>query len=244
MAKKKEEVVEVGKLSDIKDVEYISTGVAELDELVGGFARGRLTQLWGKPGVGKSYLLAKCMASLDGKVLYVDTEFALNKERLQDLGVDLKKVDYLANSQLEDVTEMILGALGKYDLIILDTLAKLVPMTVETNKVGENALGLFARQIKHFEAKMRPKLYNSKTVFIAINQARAGFGMMSPAKPQGGFAWEHSIDIQIKLSKKANNKIMKQIAGEKTQVGHVVTCEVEKSRLTPPNISTSFTLMY
>lgn len=188
MTKKAEEENLVGTLDDLKKVEYISTGVAELDELVGGFARGRLTEVWGNPGSGKSYLLAKCMASVKGKILYVDTEFALNRERLLKLGVDLKQVDYIANSQLEKVTEQVLVHIGTHDLIIIDTLAKLTPMTVGSQDVGENALGLFARQIKHFEAKMRPLLHGSKTALVAINQARAGFGMMSPAKPMGGFA--------------------------------------------------------
>lgn len=236
--------LEVGKLEDLKPIEYISSGVKEIDELVGGFARGRLTELWGNPGIGKSYLLARCMAALDGKVLYIDTEFALNKERLEQLGVDVMKIDYIANAQLEAVTEQIIAKLGEYDLIILDTLAKLVPMTVADNKVGENALGLYARQIKHFEAKMRPLLHNSKTAFVVINQARAGFGMMSPAKPMGGYAWEHSVDVRLKLSKGAQNAITKQEAGVKRQVAHWCTVVVEKSRLTPPKLSTKFRVEY
>lgn len=242
MVKKEESMV--GTLEDLKKVEYISTGVAELDEMIGGFARGRLTEVWGNPGSGKSYLLAKCMASVKGKILYVDTEFALNRERLLKIGVDLKQVDYIANSQLEKVTEQVLAHIGSHDLIIIDTIAKLTPMTVATQDVGENALGLFARQIKHFEAKMRPLLHGSKTALVAINQARAGFGMMSPAKPMGGFAWEHSVDIRLKLSKGATNAITKQVDGVKIQTGHWCTVKVEKTRLTQPAIQTKFKVEY
>lgn len=231
------EVVELG------TVEYLSTGVAELDELLGGgWPRGRITEVWGKPGTGKSYLLAKTMAKLTDKqkAIYYDSEFALYGVRLEALGVDLAKVDIVQDGRLERVTEHLIEQVGKYDLIIIDSLAKFIPMAVNTGEVGENAIGLFARQVKHFEAKLKPRLAKSNTALVVINQARAGMGTMSPSKPQGGFAWEHSIDIRLKLSKGANNKIMK--AG--VQTGHRVTVAVEKSRLGVPFLKTVFDLVY
>lgn len=238
--------VVVGTLEGLGEPEYLPTGVEELDTMIGGWSKGRLTELWGNPGTGKSYLLSKTMASLkDGqKCLYVDAEFALYKPRLVALGVDVSKVDVVQDGRLEEVTEHILEVMDNYDLVIIDSLAKLVPMTVEDNKVGENALGLFARQVKHFEAKLKPRLANSKTAFVVINQARAGFGMMSPAKPMGGFAWEHAIDIRLKISKGANNAIKKQKDGVISQTGHWVDVKVEKSRLTPPFLATRFKVEY
>lgn len=243
---KKEELVVVEGLDTLGVVEYMTTGIEELDALIHGFARGRITEVWGNPGVGKSYLLARAMASLGDKekALYVDAEYSLVKDRLVSLGVDTKKIDYVQDGRLEEVTERIIGAVGKYDLIILDSLAKLIPMTVTENEVGTNAIGLFARQVKHFEAKLKPVLAKSKTAFVVINQARAGMGVMQPSKPQGGFAWEHAIDIRIKLSKGLQNKIYKTSGGEKKQVGHWVTATVEKSRLTQPFIQTKFKVEY
>lgn len=194
---------------------------------------------------GKSHLLAKCMATLDGKVLYIDSEFALNKDRLKALGVDLDKVHYLANSQLEKVTEHILEHLNEYDLIIIDTLAKLTPMTIEENEVGANAIGLFARQVSHFEAKLRPKLYASETAIVAISQARANFGMgMVETKPSSTFAWKHTIDLSLKLSKGANNKLYKQSEGVRREVGHIVTVKLEKNKMGPPGQVATFELFY
>lgn len=209
-----------------------------------GWPRGRITEVWGNPGVGKSYLLARTMAANPGTTLYCDAEFSLVKQRLVDLGVDISKVEYLQDGRLENVTERILEAVGRFDLIILDSLAKLIPMTVEEQRVGENAIGLFARQVKHFEAKLKPKLAVSQTAFVVTNQARAGMGFMSPARPQGGYAWEHSIDIRLKLSKGANNKVHKQVDGQKVHTGHWVTATIEKSRLTPPYLQTKFLLNY
>jgi len=244
MAKKNKEDVLVSKLSAVGEVQYISTGVDELDEMLTGWARGRLTELWGNPGVGKSYLLAKTMAALDGKCLYVDAEFALYKPRLEELGVDLNKVDLVQDGRLEKVSEFVIEAVDKYDLIIIDSLAKFIPMTVSDQEVGENAIGLFARQVKHFEAKLKPRLASSKCAMVVINQARAGLGVMQPSKPQGGFAWEHAIDIRVKLSKGQNNQITKQEAGVKRRVGHWCTAEVQKSRLGKPGVTTRFQVVY
>lgn len=210
--------------------------------LGGGWARGRLTEVWGNPGIGKSYLLSKTLANLNGKqkAVYYDSEFALYAPRMLELGVDMSKVSIVQDSRLERVTEHVLMQIGAYDLIIIDSLAKFIPMTVEANEVGENAIGLFARQVKHFEAKLKPRLARSNTAMVVINQARAGMGMMQPSKPQGGFAWEHGVDIRVKLSKPQVSKIMKS---GKT-VGHVVKVSVEKSRITQPYINTTFELLY
>lgn len=244
MSKKNDELV-VGTLEDIPNDEFISTGIDEVDEMIGGFGRRRITEIWGNPGVGKSYLLAKTMAKLGGKTLYIDTEFALNKERLVSLGVDLKKIDYLANSQLENVAEFILSNVNKYELIVIDTIAKFTPMTVDTNEVGTSAIGLYARQIAHFDAKLRPRLYASNTALVCVNQVRSDFGM-GPAtmKPAGAYAWKHTIDMSLRLSKGANNAIYKQTDGVKKQVGHKVTLMTYKNRLGAPQQSCVFDLLY
>lgn len=242
MAKKDDNSVQIATLSDVT---YITTGVVEMDELLGGgWARGRMTQLWGNPGAGKSYLLSKTMEALTDaqNTLYIDAEFALVKSRLEQFNVDFKKITIVQDGRLEFVTEYVLDNVGKYDLIVIDSLAKLVPMTVEDNEVGTNAIGQFARLVKHFEAKLKPRLSQSKTALVVINQVRAGMGMYSPSKPQGGFAWEHGIDIQVKLTKGV--ALEKQVEGKKHRIGHWVDAEVQKSRLTKPYIKTKFRLEY
>lgn len=244
--KKTDNSLKVGTLEDIPTESFLSTGVEEVDEILGGgFPRKRITQIWGNPGVGKSHLLASCMAKLNGKILYIDAEYALNKARLVSLGVDLKKVDYIANSQLEEVTEFIVDNINSYDLVIIDTLAKLTPMTVATNDVGVNAIGLVARQISHFEAKLRPRLYASNAAVVGINQVRANFSM-GPQTTQafGGWAWNHTIDLSLKLYKGANNKIYKQVDGVKSEIGHWATIKVDKSKVSLPFVETKFKVLY
>lgn len=227
-------------LSQLKDVKFISSGIAEIDELIGGYAIGRITELWGNPGVGKSHAIAKALAGLDGKkALYVDAEFALVKERLVALGVDTKKVDVVQDARLEMVADMIVDSIGKYDMIIIDSLAALTPMTIGASETGTNTIGLFARQVKHFVAKLKPKLALSKTAVVVINQARAGIGVMVKQKPQGGFAWEHGVDVRLRFSTKSSDKI-----DLKGRQGHRVTVSVDKSRLTPPRITAQFEVIY
>jgi recombination protein RecA len=217
-----------------------------MDAMLKGFPRGRITEIWGNPGTGKSYTLAKTMAALekDYKCLYVDAEFSLVSERLESLGVNMSQVVYMQDGRLEQVTEHIIEAVGTYDLIILDSLPKLIPTAVEEGVVGSNSIGLFARQIKHFEAKLKPRLARSKTSLVVINQARAGMGLMQPSKPQGGFSWEHAVDLRLKLSKPVGSKKFKTVKGEKVYTGHTIQAVVEKSRLTPPYISCKFDVIY
>ena len=243
MSKKEAVEVGIGKLSDKPDEEFISTGYVELDSLIGGFARRRITEVWGKEGVGKSHLMAKCLAevSKDHKVLYVDAEFALNKSRIEALGANPKNIDYVALAQLEKVAELLVREVNNYDLIILDSLAVLTPLTVETQEVGENAIGLFSRLIKHWVVKFRPRLAESHTAFVCVNQVRKGFGMFETDAPPGGKAWSHACDVRIQLSTKSADKIK----GEDGKwVGHAVTAKVMKSRLTQPLGEVKFKVMY
>lgn len=232
MAKKKQEGSAVSTMEGMPDEGFVPTGVAEVDELLGGgFPMHRITQVYGMPGVGKGYLLTMAMANTANKVLYVDAEYALNKERSRQAGVDLSKVTYYPNSQLEEVAEYIIENLDKYDLVVIDSLAALTPMTIVQNEVGQAAIGLAARQIGHFVAKLRPKLYHSKTAVVGINQVRANLGYgAAESKSFGGWAWSHAIDTSLKLYKGQANAVYRQKDGVKRQAGHWCSVKVEKSR--------------
>lgn len=232
MVKKKDETA-IGTMADMPSEGFVSTGVAEIDEMLGGgFPRHRITQVYGMPGVGKGYLMTIAMTVPTTKVLYVDAEFAMNRDRAKDAGIDIDAIDFLASSQLEEVAEYILDNLEKYDLIIIDSLAALTPMTIAQNEVGTSTIGLAARQIGHFVAKLRPKLYTSKTAIVGINQVRANMGYgAAESKAFGGFAWNHAIDLSLKLSKGANNAVYKTSGGIKKQTGHWCTVKVDKSRI-------------
>lgn len=244
MAKKTKETTKLQTLNDIPEESFISTGIDEIDEVLGGgFPRRRITQIWGVPGVGKSYLLGKTMAKLDGKCLYIDSEFALNKSRMEQIGVNMAEVNYYPCSQLEEVANFVVDNINDYDLVIIDTLAKLTPMAIDQNDVGTQTIALAARQIAHFEAKLRPKLYKSKAAVVGINQARANMGMgQAESKPAGGFAWNHTVDLSLKLARTGN--ITKQVKGETIPLGHWTKLKVDKSRVSVPYVETKFKVDY
>ena len=232
----------IGKLEDKADEKFIKTGVPEVDELIGGVPRGRITEIWGNEGIGKTHLVSKLMANLskEHKVLFIDAEFSLNKERVRQLGADPANIDYVADSRLEQVCELMNASVGKYDVIILDSLAFLTPLTVETQEVGENAIGLFSRLIKHWVVKFRPRLGKSTTAFIAINQARKSLGLYQRVEPPGGMAWAHVCDVRIQLTSNSGDKVVK--GG--IQIGHKVTATVKKNKVGPPNVSTTYLVEY
>jgi recombination protein RecA len=232
----------IGKLSDKQDERFLESGVPEIDELLGGLPIGRITEFWGGEGVGKTHLTTKIMAhvSQNHKVLFVDTEFALNGQRAEGLGVNRANVDYLADSRLERVCELLLRSVGNYDLIILDSLAYLTPTTVENQEVGENAIGLFARLIKHWIVKFRPRLGISNTAVLVVNQYRAPFGNYVKPEAPGGKAWGHAVDVRLYLTSNQADKIMKGTE----RVGHWLKINVVKSKVSVPYKTTKVRIDY
>jgi recombination protein RecA len=242
-AKKTSEDPVIMSLDNKAKEEYIPTGIPEIDAIIGGGVyRGRITEVWGSEGVGKTNFVTRLLASVskDHKVLFVDSEFALNKERVQALGADPKNISFIADSRLERVAELLIASVGKYDLIVLDSLAYLTPMTIDTNQVGENSIGLFARLIKHWVVKFRPRLGVSTTAFVAINQYRAPLGLYTKAEPPGGKAWHHAVDVRLYLTSNSADKII----SSSQVVGHWVHCKVVKSKVSAPHVETKYKLTY
>jgi recombination protein RecA len=133
-----------------------------------------------------------------------------------------------------------IDSIGKYDLIVLDSLASLTPQTVANAEVGENAIGLYSRLIKHWVIKFRPRLGVSETAFVAVNQYRKPFGMYARAESPGGTSWHHATDVRLFLHGNSADKITK----EGQQVGQWVQVEVKKSKVSQPHATTKFKLEY
>lgn len=229
-------------LDSKKEEQFILTGLDDLDGLIGGIPRGRIVEFWGEQSVGKSHLVTQIMANVskNHKVLYIDSEYSLNKARTEALGAKSKNIEYIADSQLERVCELIVANTGKYDLIILDSLAYLTPTTVDENEIGETSIGLFSRLIKHWVVKFRPRLGVSKTAFIAVNQYRKPIGLYVKPEPPGGTSWLHAVDVRLYLTSNSADKIIK----EKITTGHWLNIEVKKSKVSPPFQKTKLRIDY
>lgn len=241
MAKINDEPI-INSLEKKPDTDFISTGIPELDVIMQGFARGCITEIWGSEGVGKSYLAAKMMAAMSKgqKVLYIDAEFALNKERVKELGADPKNIAYVADARLEKVCELVIKECGNWDVIIIDSLAFLTPLTVDTNEIGENNIGLFSRLIKHWVTKLRPRLAQSKTALVVINQYRKPVGMFAKEEPPGGTSWAHACDVRVKLTSNSADKITKQ----NIVIGKKINANILKNKLGKPFQQTTYKLLF
>lgn len=224
-----------------KEQEFLATDIEAIDGLIGGIPRGRITEFWGQEKVGKTTLVIDIMSKLkDKKILFIDAEFALNKDRVVQIGANPKNIDYVADARLEKVCELLIESVGKYDLIILDSLAYLVPETVMQAEVGERSIGLYSLLIKHWLAKFRPRLAVSKTAFIAINQYRKPIGLYVKPEAPGGTSWHHAVDVRAYLASNSGDKIIE----DKEIVGHWLNIKIVKSKVSQPHLTSKYRVSY
>ncbi len=241
MAKKEEPVIQT--LDNYPPIEFVSSGVEEIDKVVGGFPRGRISEVYGKKGVGKTTLMLMMLAKIskDCKTLFCDVENALNVPRLVELGGDPAKIDFTSNSVLEELGELILANLGKYDVIIVDSIASTVTKTELDSAVGDHNVGVKAKVLNSIVSRRLPEaLAKSRTALVLINQLRDSFTLYTPPYTPGGRAIEYAASLRLELSTNSKNKIIKD--GE--QLGHWVDVKVTKSKVSKPHLETKFKLLY
>lgn len=234
---------EVVRLNTIAPIEFVSSGVPELDEITGGLPRGRVTQIYGLSSVGKTSLMIKCMAAISQtcKVLYCDVENAINVTRVGEMGADMAKIDYSSLSGLEEVTELVRANLAKYDVIVLDSIAMLVPQAEHNGEIGEAHVALKPRLLGQWLRIIEGDLAKTKCALVLINQMRKNLVMYGdPYVLPGGMQLKFSSSLMLKLSTTSKDRIT---AGSQ-RVGHWVGVEVTKSKVSKPYLKTRFRLMY
>lgn len=241
-AEKKPEPPKIQKLSEIKQVTFVTSGIPEIDELTGGFPRARITEISGKQGVGKTSLMAKTLAAMSeqDKVLYIDSENALNPERVKQLGGKLDQVDFSTEYILEDVADLVISKLGKYDIIIVDSVAGLVSKTELEAETGAANVGVKAKRMHNWVRKMTGALGKSRTALVFINQIHQSPNMYQPTYTTGGTALDYAASLRLELS---NNKA--DLLGQPgAYTGVWVHVLVTKSKLSQPYAKTKFRLGY
>lgn len=230
-------------LDKIKDLEFISSGIPEIDELVGGLPIARLTEVYGSEGIGKSYLMSKIAAAATSskkKVFYLDAEQSANKTRMASLGVKLELVDYSSVYELETASNEVLEAIPSHDLVIIDSIATLTPKNILDGELGEANIGLYSRYMAKWMKKLKPAVNDSNCAVVCVNQFRQSPNMFQPRYVPGGTAYMHALDLRLELSTTAKDKVTKGTV----RTGHWVNVKVTKSRLTAPHLETKFLLSY
>ena len=234
--------------SELPPMTFISTGLGDLDKLTGGFPRSRITELYGLQGVGKTTLTLMSIAAATKaglKTLFIDCENGFNPIRAKELGVDPTKLAVMPVSILEEVNDVLLGEIDTFDLIIVDSVAAMVPRAEVEGEAGDANVGLKARLMGQLIRKVNAALQKSQCAVVFINQLRESMELYAPKfNTTGGNALRFFSSLRIELKTTAKDRLEKTVRGEKVRYGHRVTADIIKSRVCKPYEQISFEVMY